>query len=259
MGAVSTPFVRREGDRVVGHVGVIELPLVVGGRRVSIASIHAVCADPERRGRGLGRELMEEALAACDRRFQTVILTTAIPAFYAPFGFRSVPEHVFTRPMPRTERSRDGGRALTESGEDLRLLHRLLSARAPVSARLGSLEHGTVFAVAALLMWGDLSRVRYHSALDVATVHEVRGRTLVLHDVVGAAIPKLEPLIAAIGADADRIATLFCPDRLGDGFGAEPCDEARAAALGDDWFAGLMARGPFAADGPLMLPSMSRT
>ncbi len=30
--AVSTPFVRIEGERVVGHVGIIELPLVVGGR-----------------------------------------------------------------------------------------------------------------------------------------------------------------------------------------------------------------------------------
>ena len=29
--AVSTPFVRREGGRVVGHVGVIDLPLVLAG------------------------------------------------------------------------------------------------------------------------------------------------------------------------------------------------------------------------------------
>ena len=47
---------------------------------------------------------------------------------------------------------------------------------------------------------------------------------------------------------------------LGDGFRAEPWDRARAAAMGDDWFAGLMARGPLPGeDGALMLPPLSRT
>jgi hypothetical protein len=41
----------------------------------------------------------------------------------------------------------------------------------------------------AALTWGDFSRVHYHAGLDVATVHEVRDRTLVLYDVIGAAIP----------------------------------------------------------------------
>jgi hypothetical protein len=36
--AVSTPFVRREGDRVVGHAGVIELSLVMAGRVRRIGS-----------------------------------------------------------------------------------------------------------------------------------------------------------------------------------------------------------------------------
>ena len=56
---------------------------------------------------------------------------------------------------------------------------------------------------------GDF-HAHYHAALDVVTVHEVRDRTLVLYDVVGAPIPALEPLVAAIGAEkTDRIVTLF--------------------------------------------------
>ena len=258
--AVSTPFVRREGGRVVAHVGVIELPLVVNGRRASIGSIHAVCTDPERRGRGLGRELMEEAVAECDRRYETAVLTTSIPDFYAMFGFRPVREHAFTRALPRISRTRTTGGILSERSDDVRLLGRLLAGRASVSERLGSLEDGTVFVMSVLLTWGDFSRVHYHGALDVVTVHEVRDRTLLLYDVVGAAIPPLEVLSAAIGADADRIVTLFSPDRLGGGFAAEPWDEARAAAHGDEWFTGLMARGSlFDPQEPLMLPALSRT
>ena len=175
--AVSIPFVRREGGRVVGHVGLIELPLVVAGQPVRVGSIHAVCTDPGHRRGGLGGALMQEALAACAGRYETVVLTTGIPEFYARFGFRPVREHAFERPLSPVPRPQTaGGRVLGEGAGDLRLLRRLLAGRAPVSDRLGSLEGGTVFVVGLLLTWGDFSRVHYHPALDVATVHEVRER-----------------------------------------------------------------------------------
>jgi hypothetical protein len=152
-----------------------------------------------------------------------------------------------------------GGRVLTEGPEDLRLLRRLLADRAPVSERFGSRDGGVAFTIALMLTWGDLSRVRYHAALDVLTVHEMRERALVLYDVVGAVIPPLEELTAAIGAGAERVVAFFAPDRLGEGWTAEPWDQARATAHGDDWFAGLMARGPLAVEGEFMLPPLSRT
>jgi len=152
-----------------------------------------------------------------------------------------VREHAFSRALPPAARSAAGGRALTQGPDDLRLLRRLLAGRAPVSDRFGSLEQGTVFVVALLLTWGNFSRVHYHAALDVVTVHEVRERTLALYD-------------------ADRIVTFFSPDRLGEGFEAEPWDADRAAAHGDAWFAGLMARGPLPGEGgAFMLPPLSRT
>jgi GNAT superfamily N-acetyltransferase len=257
--AVSTPFVRREGGRIVGHVGLIELPLVVAGRRCRVGAIHAVCTDPDRRGRGLGRALMEEALLAARARYDTLVLTTLIPDFYAKLGFRAVREHAFSRALPSLPAAA-GGRVLAPTPDDARLLRRLLAHRAPVSERLGSLENGTVLVIALMLTWGDLSRVYYHAGLDVVTVHEVRERTLLLYDVVGAAIPPLESLIAAIGAVGDRVVTFFAPDRLGEGFRPEPWDVARAEAHGDHWFAGLMALGPLPGeDTGFMLPPLSRT
>ena len=257
--AISTPFVHREGDRVVAHVGVIELPLVIGGRQRMVGSIHAVCTDPERRGRGHASALMEAALAHCRVRYGTVVLTTLIPEFYARHGFRTVAEHAFTRPVAPPE-SAGAGRALTTTPDDARLLRRLLARRAPVSARLGTLETGTVFVFALLLGWGDFSRAHYHAGLDVVTVHEVVGRTLVLYDVVGTEIPPLSALLEAIGADVDRVITLFVPDRLAEGFTPEPWDRARAAAVGDGAFVGLMARGPLATgSAAFMLPALTRT
>jgi len=258
--AVSTPFVRYEGDRAVAHVGVIELSLVIGGRPRTVGSIHAVCTDSDRRGRGHARALMDAALAHCRLRYGTLVLTTLIPEFYARHhGFRAVPEHAFVRRLPLTTPGA-GGRRLSDTAADARLLARLLAQRAPVSERLGALDAATVFVFALLLGWGDFSRAYHHAGLDVVTVHEVVGRTLVLYDVVGAVIPSLPELLEAIGAEVDRVVTLFVPDRLGPGFRAQAWDPARARALGDSSYAGLMARGALVTGAEaFMLPMTART
>jgi GNAT superfamily N-acetyltransferase len=257
---VSTPFVRWQGDRAIAHVGVIDLPLVIEGRRVHVGSVHAVCTDPALRGQGHCRALLEEALAFCGARYETVVLTTLIPDLYSKFGFRPLREHGFVRSLvsPRSAHSGSSRRVLSaDVPDDVRLLRRLLARRAPVSARVGSLEEGTVLVVALLLTWGDFSRVHHHEALDVVTVHEVRERTLLLYDVVGPVLPPLDRL--AEGIDADRVVVLFPPERLGGHFDPEPWDPARAQSLGygDDTI--LMARGPFVENGPFMLQPLSRT
>jgi GNAT superfamily N-acetyltransferase len=258
---VSTPFVRWHGDQAIAHVGVIELPLMLDGRRVRVGSIHAVCTDPAVRGRGHCRARLEEALAFCDARYGTVLLTTHIPHLYAKFGFRPLREHGFVRPLTsaaRSGRSVPARRALSaDVSDDMRLLRGLLARRSAVSARLGSLEDGTVLIVDLLLTWGDFARVYYHPALDIVTVHEVRDRTLLFYDVVGAAIPPLEQL--ADGIDADRVVVLFPPERLGEGFQPESMDRLRAQGVGDPDDTVLMARGPFVESGPFMLQPLSRT
>jgi ribosomal protein S18 acetylase RimI-like enzyme len=257
--AVSTPFTRREHGRVVGHVGVIELPLMVEGRWRRVASIHAVCTDADRRGWGLGRALMEAVLGWCDRRYDAIVLSTEIPRFYEKFGFRPIPEQVSARALSRRPGTPPTpARILTDRPEDVRVLRRLLSQRAPISERLGSVEDGTIFVIALLLTWGDFSRVHYCPALDVVTVHEVRDGMLVLYDVVGAVIPPVDALAEASGAAADRVVTLFYPDRLGGGFEAASCKAPHAPACGDLAFAGPMARGSVPDTG-FMLPPLSRT
>src|SRR5262249_22141925 len=158
---VSTPFVRWQDERAIAHVGVIELPLVLDGRRVRVGSIHAVCTDPAARARGHCRALLEEALAYCDARYETVVLTTLIGELYARFGFRPLREHAFVRALTP---ERSTGPALTrllsmDVDEDVRLLRGLLTRRQAVSGRLGSLEDGTIFVVDLLLTWGDFSRL----------------------------------------------------------------------------------------------------
>jgi ribosomal protein S18 acetylase RimI-like enzyme len=257
--AVSRPFVRREPGRAVAHVGLIEVPLVIEGRDRRAGSIHAVCTDPEARGRGFATALMREAPAACDTRYETVLLTTSIPALYERLGFRSVREHAFAGSLPARRRAGPEPRPLTTAADDVALLRRLLDARVPVSRRLGATEDGTIFVVGLLLTWGDLSRVRYLPALDAVAVYEVLERTLVLYHVLGANIPSLDALAGAIGAEADRVVVLFAPDQLDTALEPQAWDATRAASIGAAEFVELMVRGPLPVGGPFMLPTLSRT
>ena len=57
---VSTPFLLADGDQLVGHVGVLEMPLVIDGQAVSVGGVHTVCTHPEHRRRGYFRLLMNQ-------------------------------------------------------------------------------------------------------------------------------------------------------------------------------------------------------
>ena len=54
--------------------------------RCSCAAIFDVCVHPDYRSQGIGRAMVRSLLA--DLTGQYVLLTTSIPEFYAPLGFR---------------------------------------------------------------------------------------------------------------------------------------------------------------------------
>src|SRR5688572_9540055 len=53
----TTPFTWFEGGRALATVGVLEHPVVLSGREITIGGIHSVGTDPAHRGRGLCRRV----------------------------------------------------------------------------------------------------------------------------------------------------------------------------------------------------------
>jgi predicted N-acetyltransferase YhbS len=243
--AISTPFVRFEGDEAVAHVGLLEIPLVVAGLEQRVGGIHAVATHPERRRRGLYRSVMEEALAFADERYETLVLTTLEPHLYEPFGFASVAESRFAGAWDKAE-TRERTRLLDrDDPRDLDLLHRLLEARAPVSRRLGVVREHVVFGFDEAY-----TPLRYDPEADLLLVYDVAGTTLRLFDVVAKEIPPLAEVVARVAAAVERVEVYFAPDRLGAALEPEPF------RLDDLHF---MVRGPFAAEpGSFMLPRSAR-
>jgi len=91
-----------EGVRLVGMVGVHALAQYFGGRAVPMGGVHTVAVAPHRRGEGLGRRLLAEALAGMRERGEA--LSTLFPAttrLYRAQGFELAGATVWRRIAPR--------------------------------------------------------------------------------------------------------------------------------------------------------------
>lgn len=244
--AASTPFMYFHDDIVITHVGVVEIPLQLMGERVIVAGIHGVCTHPEFRRRGYYREVMTEVLDYCDGRYRTQILTTAQPELYAPFGFRVVEEHFFITRY--TAKSGSNGFRLLNLAEanDLKLLHRLLEIREPVSNILGVVQEKAVFCVNE-----GRNTLHYAPDLDVLVVMEIEDTKLKLFDLVGTKICTLKDIVARIPQSIEEVEIYFCCDRLN--------ADVQAFRHIFDSDSLLMVRGAFAAENQqFMLPCSAR-
>ena len=253
--AVSTPYLVYEGSRVVAHVGVIDLPLIVQGRRVRAGSVHAVATHPDRRRQGLYRRLMDEVLEAAPSRYDLLLLTTENPEYYEPFGFRYVPENRFEVDVAHQGHAGRLRPLDLADADDRLLLRRLVQQRTPVSRVVGIADAHQNDAGYTVFCFNEGFRtLLYAEELNVALALQVTGTQLDLFDVAGPALPSVEQLLSVIASPIDRIRFHFTPDRI--------CPQARAIRHVPDYGGPsyLMVRGRFAAEtGPFALPRTART
>jgi GNAT superfamily N-acetyltransferase len=245
---ISAPFVAYDDGRIVAHVGVLAIPFMLAGARVTIGGIHAVVTHPAYRRRGYVRELLQEALAYCDSRFASVQLTTGVPDVFRRSGFRAIPQTCFE--VSAARRRRPAFRPLTiDSSDDRMLLARLLRGRQPVSYMLASLDPGWLFLTDEVLATGGLTRLHYATDLDVVAAYEVKDERLCLYDVVGERLPALGELLEGIPAPHACVDLFFTPDRFDVKILAE------REAYPDD---NIMVRGPYPVEGrPVVLPLLA--
>lgn len=247
--SISTPFVAYADEQLVAHVGVIPLTLILEGRRATVASVHAVATHPAYRRRGYYRAVMEEVLSYCANRYETLILTTAQPELYQPFGFRCVQEHIFTLNPPVLKQKHKLRLLDLETAADRALLGRLSESRTQVSNVVGIIEDKTVF------FFNEGWRPLCYSE-DLATLFcmELRGNTLHLFDLVAETLPSLSEVVACLPESIEQIIFYFSPERL--------TTEAQAVRgmLDPNDSSYLMVRGVWLAEeARFMLPRSART
>jgi len=247
--AISTPWVAFENGRPISHVGVIEIPLILNGRPVTVGSVHAVATHPDHRRRGHYGRLMREVIADTAGHLDTLILTTENPEYYEPFGFRYLAEHEFTADVPLTDGP--GKARVLRLGEraDLDLVHRLLGTRDTLSNVVG------VGAAQAVFLFNEARKtILYVDDLDVMVCAEEAGDHLHVYDVVGPRTPVFEDLRPYLPGPFGGVVFHYPPDRM------HVDTVPRERVLDQDGPSYLMARGPFDTGGrPFTLPRSGRT
>jgi GNAT superfamily N-acetyltransferase len=238
---VTEPFVAWEGADAIGHVGVLVHRVQLAGAPADVAGLHAVVTRADRRGRGVARRLLAEALAWADARFPRASLATDVPAVYAPHGFRPFVIHRFHVAHAGGE---DRGRRLSPSERPW--LDALLAARAPISHRLASLNPGWLVGIDLALQGRAPTDLVVLDDLGAAVDWELAGDVLRLHDVFARELPPLADLLARAPRHA-RVELGFCPDRLAPDARPEP-DPAAGV-----W----MFRGPWPLEPPIAVSRLA--
>lgn len=242
----STPFIYFLNDLAIAHVGVLEIPMLLMGQPVTVGGIHGVCTRPEFRRCGYYRSCMEAALNYCDSCYETLILTTAQPELYLPFGFRVIEEHAFVNQCVSTDYT-EGFRVLNlQTSSDRKMLHRLLDEREPVSNIVGVISEKAVFC------FNEGNRpLHYAEDLDTIVVMEIEGKQLKLFDIVGKELCSLASILERLPQPINEVVLYFSPDRFD--INAQPFPHRLE---GDSQ---LMVRGSFAAEAQaFMLPHSAR-
>lgn len=86
-GALSVSLVAEDGGELVGHIALSPLS-VQGAFMPGVLALAPLAVLPGRQGQGIGRTLVEAALAAARARGAKVVLVLGDPAYYRRFGFR---------------------------------------------------------------------------------------------------------------------------------------------------------------------------
>ncbi|OUS18750.1 hypothetical protein A9Q97_00420 [Rhodospirillales bacterium 47_12_T64] len=203
-----------EKDRVVANVSYFPMPIMINGKAIAAAGIQSVATRPEFRGRGLFRKLMQKSLDDMGTRHSCQFLQTNQPELYHCFGFKSLEHHTFagslTSPFKRPVSTRQYDLQI-ETPEDLQLIQKLFTKRAPVSLRFGLMAHMASFVLNVL--YNRQWHLSYFPDPDVMIVWDQVGEQTRLIDVVGASFPSAELIGGCLGRSRD-ITVCFPPDRL---------------------------------------------
>lgn len=80
-----------DGQKLIANTEIFARTIKFDEKELKIMALASVCVDPERRGEGLGRQLIERAFKHVDDgKYPLSLYQTQIPSFYEKFGAKQV-------------------------------------------------------------------------------------------------------------------------------------------------------------------------
>ena len=173
----------RDGDEIIANASLMRMSLLLHRRELTGWQLGAVGVVPERRGAGLQREILPQALDVAGRDDVVFLFANdSVLDFYPRFGFRRAQEVVFGADhavMPAKDRLR----VLSPDCEsDCKLLARVSAGAQPVTEVFGARQYGSVL----LWYWTNFYQdcFYYWEECDALVIAEQDGDCLRICDVL---------------------------------------------------------------------------
>lgn len=243
-------FVLAEGEEIVASVARTRMKLRIGGVETEGFQLGAVATEPERRGRGLSRRLLERALEPAEVGERPVFLFSNETAagFYPRFGFRRLPQQRFEAAAPlRPAAARLRPFRLEDPAERARLAG--LCARAPAAGGFAARDYYPV------LLWHLVNTPLRAFWIEVPEAFLILGEEAGIPKVLACLAERPFPLPAvlpgATAAPVEKVAFGFDPG------GWWPADAVKAD---DDPETRLFVRSfPSLPPTPFRFPDLAQT
>lgn len=193
--------------RVAANVSVNRCDLVIGGERKKIYQLGTVMTDPEYRGRGLGRAIMEAIepmLAEADGVY--LFGNDGVVDYYPKFGFRPGVEKAYRKTIDR--KSAFTAEPVKMDGPDA--WAKLSAAMEKSTFREGCPMVGNPELIFFYVSQFMQDAVWYIPELDAWVVAEQEAGELTVHNIFADADVTVDDVVRAFG-DVDSVALGFAP------------------------------------------------
>jgi predicted GNAT family acetyltransferase len=209
---ISSPFIVEKNGEVIAHLGVTPLEIMLNGKIRHVAAIHGVCVKESFRGKGLFKQLMQEALKYIENNFDASLLFTDNPNLYEPFNFTVLPEYDFIITACDITKTVSDLRVLSlDSSDDLKIIQTLLHDHVVISNQMSLINETALFILNNLN-----NKLCFSSTLNTLIIYEITNNDLYIKDILAKKQYQLSDIIKLIPENYDKIVLQFCPDKYVD-------------------------------------------
>ncbi len=214
------PYSLLHKDELVANISVNTLDYLVDGERKAYLQLGTVMTDESYRGKGLSRALMEHILKEYEG-LELIYLyaNDSVLDFYPKFGFMEAKEYVHTRLAYKSGNPYSYRKLDMNSGEDTKLLFKLVTDTLPVS-RVSMMDNPglPMFYLTKFMR----ENIYYFEELQLVAVAELEAGNLYLTDIFTTKEFDLEGIISSLMDREEMKVILGFTPRDAKGYDIEP-------------------------------------
>lgn len=194
--------------KVVSNVSVNRCNVNYNGKTVKLIQLGTVMTDPDFRGKGYARELMEQIISDYEGKVDGMYLfaNDSVTSFYPLFGFKEGKEYQFSK-----EVQNDGERLVAPVSmsckEDWDKMVSIINERSQ-NAKMYMVDNSGLYMF--YLSQFMQESVFHLSDSDTYIVADIEGDTLILHAIFGDC--DIETVVSAFGKEIKNVVLCFSPN-----------------------------------------------